>query len=65
MPKDNVIELKKPERFVDDPMIEGMRKGAGKLLAKALEKDLSHDPLFIEGFSLAPKGNAQLPHPLS
>ena len=32
MSKDNVIELKKPERFVDDPITEVLRSGARKLL---------------------------------
>jgi hypothetical protein len=36
MHKDNVIELKKLERFVDDPITEQLRKGARKLLAEAL-----------------------------
>jgi len=40
MPKDNVIELKKPERFVDDPITEVLRTGARKLLAEALEVEI-------------------------
>jgi hypothetical protein len=40
MHKDNVIELKKPERFVDDPITEVLRKGARKLLAEALEVEI-------------------------
>ena len=43
MPKDNVIEFKKPEPFVDDPITEVLRTGARKLLAEALEAE-------IEGF---------------
>jgi putative transposase len=43
MPKDNVIELKKPERFVDDPITDVLRTGARKLLTEALEAE-------IEGF---------------
>ena len=37
MPKDNVIEFKKPETFVDDPITDVLRTGARKLLAEALE----------------------------
>jgi transposase-like protein len=40
MPKDNVIELKKPERFIDDPITEVLRTGAKKLLAEALEVEI-------------------------
>jgi hypothetical protein len=36
MTKDNVIALKKPEPFVDDPITEVLRTGARKLLAEAL-----------------------------
>ena len=43
MPKDNVIELKKPEPFVDDPITDVLRTGARKLLTEALEAE-------IEGF---------------
>jgi putative transposase len=43
MPKDNVIELKKPEPFVDDPITDVLRTGARKLLTEALEVE-------IEGF---------------
>ena len=43
MPKNNVIELKKPEPFVDDPITDVLRQGARKLLAEALEAE-------IEGF---------------
>ena len=43
MSKDNVIELKKPERFVDDPITDVLRTGARKLLTEALEAE-------IEGF---------------
>ena len=53
MPKDNVIELKKPEPFVDDPITDILRQGARKLLAvgdgalgfwKALSKVYGHTP---------------------
>ena len=43
MPKDNVIQLKKPEPFIDDPITDILRTGARKLLAEALEDE-------IEGF---------------
>ncbi|MCD4811375.1 IS256 family transposase [bacterium] len=43
MPKDNVIDFKKPERFVDDPLTDVLRTGARKLLTEALEAE-------IEGF---------------
>ena len=45
MPKDNVIELKKPERFVDDPITEVLRTGARKLLAEALEVEIEQPPI--------------------
>jgi transposase-like protein len=40
MPQDNVIELKKPEPFVDDPITEILRQGARKLLSEALEAEI-------------------------
>ncbi|NIT40918.1 MAG: IS256 family transposase [Gammaproteobacteria bacterium] len=40
MEKDNVIELKKPEPFVDDPITDILRQGARKLLAEALEAEI-------------------------
>ena len=43
MPKDNVIDFKKPEPFVDDPITDVLRTGARKLLTEALEIE-------IEGF---------------
>jgi transposase-like protein len=43
MQKDNVIEFKKPEPFVDDPITDVLRTGARKLLTEALEAE-------IEGF---------------
>ncbi len=43
MSKDNVIEFKKPEPFVDDPITDVLRTGARKLLIEALEAE-------IEGF---------------
>jgi len=43
MTKDNVIEFKKPDPFVDDPITDVLRTGARKLLTEALEAE-------IEGF---------------
>ena len=43
MTKDNVIDFKKPEPFVDDPITDVLRTGARKLLTEALEAE-------IEGF---------------
>ena len=40
MPKDNVIEIKKPEAFVADPITDILRSGARKLLAQALEAEI-------------------------
>ncbi|MFH2064731.1 MAG: IS256 family transposase [Pseudomonadota bacterium] len=40
MTNDNVISLKKPEPFVDDPITEILRNGARKLLAQALETEI-------------------------
>jgi len=40
MIKDNVIELKNPETFVDDPITDILRNGARKLLAEALEAEI-------------------------
>ena len=40
MPQDNVIELKKPESFVEDPITEILRNGARKLLTEALEAEV-------------------------
>ena len=40
MSKDNVIDLKKPEQLIDDPISEIVRNGARKLLAQALETEI-------------------------
>lgn len=40
MSNDNVIELKKPDTFVDDPITDILRQGAIKLLAHALETEI-------------------------
>jgi hypothetical protein len=37
MSKNNVVELKKPDVFVNDPITELVRNGAREILAKALE----------------------------
>ena len=41
MNKDNLIELKNPEPFIDDPITEILRNGAKKLLAEALEAEIA------------------------
>jgi hypothetical protein len=38
--KDNVVAIKKPERFVDDPISDILRQGARDLLAHALEAEI-------------------------
>ena len=43
MAKDNVIDFRKPDPFVDDPITDVLRTGARKLLTEALEVE-------IEGF---------------
>ena len=40
MAKDNVVQLKKPEPFIDDPITGILRLGARKLLAEALEAEI-------------------------
>jgi putative transposase len=40
MSKDNVLDFKKPERFLDDPVTEVLRTGARKLLRQALEAEI-------------------------
>ena len=41
MAKDNVIDLKKPEPFIDDPITDILRSGARQLLAQALEFEVA------------------------
>jgi len=41
MPKDNVLGIKKPEPFVDDPITEILRNGGEKLLANASEAEIN------------------------
>ena len=40
MAKDNVIDLKKPESFIDDPITDILRQGARRLLSAALEAEV-------------------------
>jgi transposase-like protein len=40
MAKDNVIDLKKPESFIDDPITDILRHGAQRLLSAALEAEV-------------------------
>ncbi len=40
MTKDNVIDFKKPEPFVDDPITDVLRTGARNLLTEALEAEI-------------------------
>ena len=41
MSKDNVVELKQPDVFVNDPISELFHDGARGILAKALEAEIS------------------------
>ena len=50
MMQDNLIELKKPEAELEDPLTEILRRGARQLLAQALEAEVS---LFMEQFAEA------------
>jgi putative transposase len=40
MKKDKVVELKRPETFVEDPLTEILREGARKLLSEALKVEI-------------------------
>ena len=40
MPQNNIIGIKKPEAFVEDPITEVLRNGAKKLLSEALEAEI-------------------------
>jgi putative transposase len=40
MSKDNLIDLKKPEAFVDDPITDILRQGARRLISAALEAEI-------------------------
>jgi len=48
MSQDNVIDLKKPEPFIDDPITAIIRRGARQLLAQALEVEIE---LFINQYA--------------
>jgi putative transposase len=48
MKQDNVIDLKKPEPFIDDQITAIIRQGARKLLAQALEAEIE---LFIAQYA--------------
>ena len=48
MSKDNVIDLKKPEPFINDQITAIIRQGARKLLAQALEAEIE---LFINQYA--------------
>ncbi|MCP4874633.1 MAG: IS256 family transposase, partial [Gammaproteobacteria bacterium] len=48
MSKDNVIDLKKPEQFIDDQITAIIRQGTHKLLAQALEAEIE---LFINQYA--------------
>jgi hypothetical protein len=39
-PQNNIIGIKKPEAFVEDPSTEVLRNGAKKLLTEALEAEI-------------------------
>ena len=40
MTKDNLIDLKKPESFIDDPITDILRQGTRRLLTAALEAEI-------------------------
>ena len=42
MSKNSVIDFKKPEPFIDDPVTDILRKGARKLLAEALKAEIEN-----------------------
>lgn len=42
MSNDNVIELKKPATFIEDPITDILRQGARRLLAQALETEIEN-----------------------
>ena len=47
MSKDSVIELKKPDVFINDPITELVRNGAREILANALEAEIA---IFIQQY---------------
>ena len=48
MTQDNVIDLKKPESVINDPITEVLRNGARRLLAQALEAEIE---IFINQYT--------------
>jgi hypothetical protein len=60
MSNDNVIELKKPDAFVDDPITDILHQGARKLLAWALETEID---IFISQYRPAGKTGSTSPDP--
>ena len=57
MAKDNVIDLKKPEQFNDDPITEILQQGARQLLATALEAEIE---IFLNQFRDLTDDNGRL-----
>lgn len=47
MKQDNVVELKKKESFIEDPITDILRKGARQLLAQALEVEVE---MFVQQY---------------
>ena len=47
MSQDNVIDLKKPEPFVENPFTDILRQGARRLLTAALEAEIA---LFLDRY---------------
>jgi transposase-like protein len=48
MKQDNVVDLKKKESFIEDPITDILRKGARQLLAQALEVEVG---MFLQQFA--------------
>jgi putative transposase len=48
MRKNNVVALKKPDTFIDDPLTDLLRRGARQLIAKALETEIE---IFLNHYS--------------
>ena len=46
MKEDTVVELRQPEAFSEDPLTEVLRLGARRLLAQAVEMEVT---VFVEG----------------
>jgi putative transposase len=54
MANDNVIDLKKPESFIDDPITDILRQGARRLLSAALEAEVE---IFLKQYKNISDGN--------